>query len=175
MFLLPFFSVESYSIIKNTTSHLGAQHAPHAWIMNLTFLLLGIFSIVGGWKFYQGFWFHRILLICFGLALIFAAFYKHAPIDSGIEYDVQEDKLHSLFSTITGFSFTLLAISTSFILKQKTDRLIALAIGIMAVSLSILMFKFVDLMGIWQRLIFIFSFGWMIYVFRFREKIKNGL
>jgi hypothetical membrane protein len=175
MFLLPFFSVESYSIINNTTSQLGAQNAPHAWIMNVVFVLLGIFSIGAGWKVYKGYLLHRILLASFGISLILVAQYQHAPIDAAIEYDQPEDMLHSLFSNITGFSFTLLAISTSLILKYKTDRIIALAIGIAVTGLSILMFKFTDLMGIFQRIIFIVSFGWMIYVFRDEEKIKHDI
>jgi hypothetical protein len=28
---MPFFSFEGYSILRNTTSHLGAQGSPHAW------------------------------------------------------------------------------------------------------------------------------------------------
>jgi len=169
MFMLPFFSVESYTILKNTTSHLGAQNEPNAWIMNVTFVCLGLASIVSGWNFYKGFWFYRIILIVFGISLIFAAYYQHGPIDTGIKYDINENKLHSLFSNITGFSFTLLAISTAFILKQKNERLLALGIGISATILSLLMFKISDLMGVWQRIIFITSFGWMIHVFRIRN------
>lgn len=42
MFALPFYSVDTYSIIKNTTSHLGAQSSPNAWIMNISFILVGL-------------------------------------------------------------------------------------------------------------------------------------
>jgi hypothetical membrane protein len=50
IFILPFFSVDEYSILKNTTSHLGAQGAPYAWVMNVVFTLLGTAAIVDGWK-----------------------------------------------------------------------------------------------------------------------------
>lgn len=33
IFILPFFSVEGYLFMKNTTSQLGAQSTPNAWIM----------------------------------------------------------------------------------------------------------------------------------------------
>ena len=169
IFTLPFFSVDSYTILKNTSSHLAAQNEPYAWIMNITFVCLGLASIVSGWNFYKRFWFHRIILVVFGISLVFAAYYQHGPIDTGVKYDINEDKLHSLFSNITGFTFVLLAISTAFILKQKKEKLLAFTIGISATLLSILMVKVADLMGFWQRIIFISSFGWMIYLFRTRK------
>ena len=169
MFILPFYSVDSYSILKNTTSHLGAQNESNAWIMNVTFVLLGLTSIISGWNFYKGLCFHRIILILFGISLICAAYFQHGPIDSGIKYDIKEDKFHSLFSNITGFSFVVLAISTAFIVELRREKLIAIIIGFSATIFSILMFEIEDLMGIWQRLIFISSFGWMIHLFRIRK------
>ena len=91
MFILPFYSVDSYTISKNTTSHLGAQNESYAWIMNVTFVLLALTSIISGWKFYQGLWFHRVVLIIFGISLICAAYFQHGPIDPGIKYDIMED------------------------------------------------------------------------------------
>ena len=169
MFILPFYSVDSYTISKNTTSHLGAQNESHAWIMNVTFVLLALTSIISGWKFYQGLWFHRVVLIIFGISLICAAYFQHGPIDPGIKYDIMEDNLHSLFSSITGFSFVALAISTAFIVEFKREKLIALIIATSAIIFSVLMFKIEDLMGIWQRIIFISSFGWMIHLFQIRR------
>ena len=43
--ILPLFSYKGYSIISNTTSHLGAQGSPYAIIMNVVFILLGINAI----------------------------------------------------------------------------------------------------------------------------------
>lgn len=60
MIVLPFFSVPSFVIWKNTTSHLGAQNAPNSWIMNLTFILLGITTFFEAWKKLGDYLFHRI-------------------------------------------------------------------------------------------------------------------
>lgn len=177
VFILPLFSVDNYSIIKNTTSQLGAQSAPNSWIMNSTFVILGVASIIDGWRFFKDFWFHRIVLGIFGLSLIFAAIFQHSPIDSTAFFDIEEDKLHSLFSMITGTSFTLLSFSAASILRLTPDKIIAIAVGTLATLLSVLMFKLDDFSGIWQRIIFLSSFGWMIYIFRFKDKlidIKNA-
>ncbi|MCB0376678.1 MAG: DUF998 domain-containing protein, partial [Sinomicrobium sp.] len=88
IFLLPFYSVENYAIWKNTTSQLGAQHAPNAWIMNVVFAALGSGSIIAGWKFLKNYVFHKAVLIIFGSSLILTAFYQHAPIDTTADYNV---------------------------------------------------------------------------------------
>ena len=166
IFILPFFSVPEYSILKNTTSELGAQFAPGAWIMNLTFITLGLSTIVAGWRFLKGFSFHRMILLIFGLSLILTAFFGHAPVNPETDYNLTEDVWHSYFACITGVSYTLFAIASAFILDSRTDRTLAASAGIIAVLLSILMFESEQLRGIWQRFIFIICFGWMIYCFR---------
>jgi len=170
IFILPFFSVPGYSIIKNTTSQLGAQFAPNAWIMNVTFVSLGVSSIIAGWRFLDGFMFHRIFLLLFGISLVLTAFFNHAPLDPDIQYNLTEDGWHSYFAYSAGLSFTIFAISTGFILEDRIDRGLALGTGIIATILSILMSEVDQLTGIWQRLIFIICFGWMIYSFAMAEK-----
>lgn len=166
MFVLPFFSVDNYSILKNTTSHLGAQNTPNSWIMNVTFILLGMSSIFAGWSHYKGFWFQKMLLLIFGFSLVAVAIYNHAPINKEVLYNIKEDKLHSLFASITGFSFTILAISTGLIKDIKSKMILPICVGVIATILSIMMFKIENYMGVWQRLIFIISFGWMLYEFK---------
>lgn len=181
MFCLAFFSTEGYSIISHTTSQLGAQKTPNSWIMNFAFALIGLSSIYAGWSHYDKYWFHKILLICFGVSLVLTAIFNHAPINPNLTFSVREDELHSLFASTTGFSFTILAISTGFIKKNKSDKFLPITVGIVATLLSLMMFTIESFMGIWQRLIFITSFGWMIYEFRnniddskFNEKITSS-
>ncbi|TAL63491.1 MAG: DUF998 domain-containing protein [Bacteroidetes bacterium] len=169
IFILPFYTAPEYSIIKNTTSQLGAQNTPNAWIMNLTFVSMGISSIIAGWRYYKGFAFYRLWLILFGISLTLTAFFNHAPVNPEIQYYITEDGWHSYFAFTTGLSFTILAIATAFIVVFKKDKLLAISAGILATVLSILMFEVDQIMGIWQRLIFIISFGWMIRNFRKTE------
>ncbi len=173
IFVLPFYSSETYSIFRNTTSQLGAQHTPNAWIMNVTFVGLGIGSVVAGWSFYRTFWMHRITLLIFGISLLLAGIFHHAPVDPDIPFDQQADELHSLFASITGFSFTLLSIATGFILKETSAKVIAIGVGILATLLSLLMFNVPEYMGIWQRMIFVFCFGWMLSVFRNENSLTD--
>lgn len=163
--ILPFFSVEEYRILENTTSHLGAQNTPFAWLMNTTFILLALASVKAGWKPLKGFYFQRAVLLVFGIALIGVAVFQHRPIIPDLAYDLMEDQLHSIFANIVGTSFTLLAFSMAFIEKMKRKRLQAAGVAIIACILSIGMFLFPQFGGVLQRSMFFLAFGWMIILF----------
>ena len=163
MFILPFFSVNEYSILKNTTSHLGAQGAPYAWVMNVVFVLLGTATIVDGWVRLSNYWLHKVVLTVFGMSLVLTAFFQHAPIVQGAVFSELEDDLHSKLATITGFSFTFFAIASAFIESSRKRKTIAAGVGILATLLSIFIFNITELAGIWQRTIFIVAFAWLMY------------
>ncbi len=163
VFILPFFSVDKYSIIKNTTSHLGAQGAPYAWVMNMIFALLGMATIVDGWMRLSNYWLHKVVLTIFGISLVLTAFFQHAPIIPEVEFNMLEDDLHSKFATITGFSFTFFTLAAAFIETTKRRRVIAIGMGIIAIFLSILIFNVAILAGVWQRMMFIIMFAWLMY------------
>jgi len=168
MFILPFFSVPGYSIIVNTLSDLGAQSAPHGWIMNFLFVCLAAGSLMAGLEYYEGFVPHRIILVLFGISLILLSYFNHAPLNTNIQYNVIEDGWHAYFTCTAGLSFIILSIATIFILEKQQDRLLALTAGISAIFLAVLMSEADRFAGIWQRLMFIISFGWLIFNFKSR-------
>ena len=169
MLILPLFSVKGYSVIRNTLSDLGAQHIPGGWIMNCIFVSLAICSVVAGWGFYKDFMLHRIALVLLGISLTLIAFFNHSPVNPDMQYNLMEDGLHAYFASTGGLSFIILSIATSFILEKQQDRVLAFAAGISVVLLSLLMSEAIRYAGVWQRLIFLISFGWMIYNFKTRE------
>jgi hypothetical membrane protein len=169
MVILPVYSAPGYSIIVNTLSQLGAQNTPNAWIMNFTFVFLGIGSVISGWRYFEGFAFQRLFLILFGTSLILAAFFNHAPVNTLIQYNILEDGWHSYFIFTNGLTFIILTVSATFIIEKQTDRRLAAGAGVSVIILSILMSEVAQAAGVWQRLFFIISFGWMVYCFSTRE------
>jgi hypothetical protein len=79
---------------------------------------------------------------------------------------VQEDKFHSIFASTTGFSFTVLAISTGMIKEIRSEMILPVIVGISATVLSLMIFKMEGLMGLWQRILFLVSFGWLFIEFK---------
>ncbi|MDY0234985.1 MAG: DUF998 domain-containing protein [Gudongella sp.] len=174
MFLLPFFTAEGYSIIKHTTSELGAQNTPNSWIMNLAFFAMGFACIIEAIIYLKGYLIQKIILIIFGVALIAAGVFSHMPIDRSIDFSLNEDYYHSIASSLTGFSFTIFTIAAAFIEFPKRRSIIAILVGLIVVGLSLLMIFIPEYSGVWQRLIFTISFVWMIYFFRRFEKNKRN-
>lgn len=172
MLLLPFFSVEEYSILRNTTSHLGAQEAPNAWIMNAVFVLLGISCIWRGLSAFRRYPFQQVVLLIFGLSMIATGVFQHKPIVSGIPFNAFEDQLHSVFASVVGFSFTLFSASLIWIESERRRKIQAFSMALFAVLLSLLIFNVAEYAGIWQRVMFAASFGWMLVLFH-RKTEKN--
>jgi len=99
-----------------------------------------------------------------------AAVYQHAPLVTGVVFDTKEDWLHSIFSSMTGAAFTVFAMASAFILKNRSAKILAGSVGVLAVLLSVLIFMIPEFRGIWQRALFIMAFGWMILLFNGQEK-----
>ena len=169
MFILPLFSVTGYSLIRNTLSDLGAQSAPNAWIMNSVFVSLAAGSVIAGWEYFEGFMLQRIILVQLGISLILMAFFNHAPVIPDVKFNIREDGWHAYFECTAIFSFIILCLTTSFIVERPHKRLLARTTGISVIFLSFLMSETGQLAGVWQRLMFIISFGWMICSFKTRE------
>ncbi len=120
-------------------------------------------AVIEGWVNLKGYWFHKIALTIFGVSLFAAGIFRHAPINGNIPFNLLEDQLHSLFASITGFSFTVFAFSAAFIERSRKKRILAVIVAVGATGLSILMFTVSGFAGIWQRMIFILSFAWLIF------------
>jgi hypothetical membrane protein len=168
MFILPF-GIPDYSIVMNTLDDLGAQAAPYAWIVNFTFISLAIGSLVAGWSYFEGYAFHRSMLVLSGISQVLAALFNQAPLDPHISYNIAESGLHEYFSCSAVFSFSILSIATAFILERQYNKLLAASSGLSVIILLILTSESDHMAGIWNRLLLITAFGWMIYCFKTTE------
>jgi hypothetical membrane protein len=166
MFILPFFMVPDHSLVRNTISELGAQCSPYAWMMDLIMFALAISSVMAGWRTYEGYDFHRIILLLFGISLALAAVFNHAPVGRNIEYSIIEDGWHSYLMNTTWLSFIILAFSTVRIQEKPESRLWSIITGLSAISLLLLVKEADETAGIWQRLQFIISFAWMLSTYK---------
>jgi hypothetical membrane protein len=160
---MPLISFEGYSILSNTTSHLGAQGSPNAWIMNLLFILMGLISIIIVIS--SKVRVHQIFGSLFGISLTMTGIFRHESLIESYLSNMTYDKLHSLFATLTGFSFVLIAYSHGF-MSEKKQRGIGIFVGIVTTLISISMGVFTNYIGILQRVMFVIAFGWLFFVYK---------
>ncbi|SEL07442.1 hypothetical membrane protein [Aquimarina amphilecti] len=170
-FILPFFSDPEYSISKHTLYELGAQKTPYNWIMNFVLILLGLISFVNGFRILQKQRVQLLILLVFCLSLVLSAIFLSAPIDRKLVFDSFQNEIHSVFSIITGISFCAYSLVISFAARWRSQKLMALFVGIITLIGSFLMFIHSDYRGIYQRGIFMITFGWILYSFKYYEYV----
>lgn len=153
-------SFPGYSILSNTTSHLGAQGSPYSWIMNIIFISLGLMAIRVTYS--TRIRYHQVMGAIFGLSLVAAGFFQHAPLVDSVPVNQLQDRIHSLFATSTGFSFTLLAAGHGFI-STGPQRTAGIVMAMVAVIISIAMGIFPAISGLLQRIMFVSAFGWLFF------------
>lgn len=158
--LLPLISFDGYHIVRHTTSHLGSQGAPFAWVMNITFVLLGFMAILVTWR--TKIWYHRVWGGVFGISFCFTGLFRHAPLVDGITTIVWQDTWHSIFATTTGIGFTLLAAGHT-VMSRGAQRWVALIMTAVAIVIPIAMFGIPEIMGLLQRVMFISAFWWLFF------------
>ncbi|TVP94413.1 MAG: DUF998 domain-containing protein, partial [Acholeplasmatales bacterium] len=165
MFILPCFSNEGMSLIAHSTSELGAQGTRNAWVMNTVFVLLGLGYGVFGIHSLKTYPVLVVMIVFFATSLIMTAFFRHAPIDPALPHDALEDTLHSVFATAVGISFSAFAASLMFVPVHRRMRYSALGMLMVAVLIPILMFTVPQWKGLFQRMMFLSAFLWLIVVF----------
>jgi len=166
MLILPFFMVNNYSILRNTISELGAHSLLVSWIMNSIIAALAVSTVISGWTCFEGLIFNRTILILFGISITLAAFFNNAPVNPDKSINVTKNVWHFYFLCNGWLSFIILAFATASVLEKHRDRLLALLAGFSVLFLLILVYEAKSTGGVWQKLQFIISFGWMIHAFR---------
>jgi hypothetical membrane protein len=164
IFVLPF-SSETASILENSLSELGAQQVPKAIVMNFLIFFLSIITTVFGSFALKRYYVQLIMLYFFTTSLFLTGVFQAAGSNPAIIYNFTQDALHALFLTLTGFAFCVFCVSLLLILKEKKQKLQTLFMLIITIIFSIVILTITDFQGIFQRLLFIGSFGWLFYAF----------
>ncbi|HAX03822.1 MAG: hypothetical protein A2Y45_08115 [Tenericutes bacterium GWC2_34_14] len=159
--ILPIFSFDDYSLISNTTSHLGAQGSPYAWVMNITFMILGISALIV--LFRSNIKYHVVFGFLFGVSLILTGIFRHANLVDPLQTVIWKDQMHSLFATTTGVSFVFLSFGQAMMTHGK-QRVLGITMALLASLISLFMMMYPSIMGILQRIMFLSSFYWLFFI-----------
>ena len=166
MFLLPLITAPDYSIAENTLYELADQSPFASIIINIILMVLATGMVITGWHCFKGFMFQRIFLLLFGLSLIHTALVSLYGMVTNFGQYQGNNGWYSYFITTAWLTFIILAFSTSSILNNATGWFLSVFAGLSGLFLIILVYEAEFAAGIWQRLLFVISFGWMIYTFR---------
>ncbi len=176
LFVLPFFSFSGYSIAKNTISELGAQKVSGNWLANLAIILLSIATALLITRQLKLYWKQLIAGYFFCTSFLLTGIYHLAGFDAHTHiFNYTNDALHSLFSFITGFAFCIFSISILFITEKKHQKWQTFAVFLVAFASPFLMWQYPEYKGIFQRILYLVTFGWLFYALTtYQFQIKNN-
>ncbi|MDX1462275.1 MAG: DUF998 domain-containing protein [Marinirhabdus sp.] len=175
LFVLPLFSFDGYSMATQTLSELGAQKAPGNWYANATIIILSFSIVLLATKQLRPYWKQLAALYFFCMTFILTGIYQLAGIDAHTYvFNYTDDAIHSLFSMITGFAFCLFCAFFIFIIEKRTQKWQTLAAFTLAVIAHLLMWRYPEYRGIFQRILFLGAFGWLFYALTsYQLKMKS--
>ncbi|MDH5531070.1 MAG: DUF998 domain-containing protein [Paracoccaceae bacterium] len=155
----PGFSHPDYSSFIHTTSELAGQNMPNAWIMRSGLGLYGASTALAALIAFRRAPATCAALILFGTALTGTAIWSHVPIDPSLGSDLAEDRLHSLFSGLTGTAFAIACTARLWSKGWAPSDWAAWAGLFASVGLTAAMSALPEAAGALQRLMFVISFG----------------
>jgi hypothetical membrane protein len=153
----PLYTVDSYSVVSNLISELGAQHTPN------NFIMVAAFIVLGGGIFFDGMRRLRpdvLPLMLFGLAMTVVGIFPHKPLDSSLSFNVLYHNLHGITASVAGTLITIGFIWQG-IRTNGIQRIICFYLAGVALIFPLLMLRFPDYQGLIQRIMYLQILGWM--------------
>jgi hypothetical protein len=159
--LAPLALPASYSWTELGTSEAAAQGVTGAWVARAGFVLLGL-AVLGVCVLCHGAWrpVATGLHACFGVGMVLVAVYSHAPWETGVPYVEVEDRLHSVFASVVGFSFIAGVAVTLALRRSRTRARTAADVAALLITGTVPLLMDTPVWGILQRLMFLTAATW---------------
>lgn len=161
LMLAPLALPPSYSWVELGTSEAAAQGVDGAWVARAGFVLLGL-AVLGVCALRYRAWqpLATGLHACFALGLVLVAVYSHAPWEEGVASVESEDRIHSVFASVVGFSF-IAGVATTLVVRRPRTRWSAAGdVAALLVAATVPMLMATPVWGVLQRLLFATAAAW---------------
>lgn len=158
------FSTNNYDWTKNTISDLGSQGYDRKLIMQFGFLAFGLILSLGILANGLTWWTTPILFygLCVGLTGIFCT----KPFFNLDNYSVTQATIHSTLAQIAGATFTLGILLQLFYSADKSEKWIHFVFFFLVIGFSASFGLMKNYQGIFQRLLYLTSFIWLIKFYK---------
>lgn len=157
----PLYTADGYNVVAHTSSQLGAQNTPFAWLMNLGFIALGVGVGIDARRIWWIVPFVSVIFLMFAAAMAMTGVFSLQPIDPALPYNDMWHVLHSVFAMAAGICFCVGAIGYGMFRRAGAAKWISIGAGMAATGLSVAIFSLPELQGLLQRLMFAVTFTWL--------------
>jgi hypothetical protein len=169
----PNFSPPEFSWLRHSTSEQAGQGMAGAWIMRVGFVIYGLGTLLAAIADWSKRTFVRAGLALFGLGLTGTAIWSNASIVPGALSDMHEDWLHSVASGIVGTAFALVCAARLFGPGGTRRDFLAWTGLFISVAIPLAMDLWPDFRGLSQRIMFAFSFAFIVREFSPRTWLRS--
>lgn len=166
-----------FNPVTQSISESAGQQTPHAWVARLSFVLLG----VGAWTSWATFGVHRPTpgaaasssvipqvvrwgALVFGVGMIGAAVWSHAPWLPGVTGDPTADALHSLAASVAGLGIVVASVAALWL--RGRGQLWWWLTAVCAAAFAMippLAASSPDVAGVLQRVMFVMATVWLAW------------
>ena len=166
MLVGPLLAPPEFDWVLHSTSEQAGQGMTGAWLMRLGFVAYGISVVVAALTGGRSRPWVNTALIVFGLGLVATAMWSNASIRPGFASDMQEDWIHSLASGLVGTAFAAACAARIFAPGGSLGHMKAWIGLVVAVAIPLAMTQFPEARGLLQRVMFGYSFLFLLDEFR---------
>lgn len=160
----PFAMDSGYSWLRNSISETGGQGVTNAWLGRSTLLLSGtgvlLVTVLKGriWNRTA-----TIAMALFGLMWCLTAFFSAKSWEQGVQFNEAESMNHSVLASAMAI-VVLGALAVGFRRSNvsKMDRILAFLLACAATFLPLASLLIPDLAGLFQRIMFLYTYFWFI-------------
>ncbi len=158
------FATNNYDWTKNTISDLGSQGYDKKFIMQFGFLSFGLTLSAG--ILINGLTWRTTPILIYGLCVGLTGIFCTKPFYNLDNYSVTQATVHSAMAKTAGISFTLGILLQLFYPQYKTEKWIHFLFFILVVGFSVSFGLVKNYQGIFQRLLYLTSFIWLIKYYK---------
>jgi hypothetical membrane protein len=158
----------NYHWTRNTVSDLAAQGYANKALMQAGFIGFGLLLGIAALSRFTCTWFtclREVLLAVYALCIAASGIACTAPFVSGVPYSATEARWHSVFATTAGVTFSLALFVHMFTDAQLARRWWHLLTVVAVLGLSLTFGLLTTHMGVVQRLLYGFSFVWLVFIY----------
>lgn len=158
----------SYDWTQNTISELGAQNYQHAWVMRAGLVSFG--TLIGGsalWRLNENNWMQMLPLAIYGASMAVTGFFSAPPFEKGVRFSAKEAATHSLFANLAGFALTTAILATAATCPDPQVQKLHYTASAFVLASSLLFKINPTYQGVWQRVLWTGSLGWIGWTFSF--------
>ena len=153
-----------YSWLRNSISETGGQNVPNAWLGRSTLFLSGI-GVLLVTLLKKRFWNRTatFAMILFGVMWCLTSFFSAKSWMQGVPFNEAESITHSVLASAMAI-VVLGALAVSFRRSNvsKMDRTLAFLLACAATFLPLASLLIPDLAGLFQRIMFLYTYFWFI-------------